>query len=55
MEHKKKDHLEKVSLCWKYSSGTCEFGDLNCWFSHSESSFKCKMCDETRLFKTQET
>ena len=51
MVHKKKEHLEKVSLCWKYSSGTCEFGDLN-WFSHSgttpESSFiKCKVCDET--------
>ena len=52
MLHKKKEHLEKVSLSWKYSSGTCEFGDLNCWFSHSgttpESSLiKCKVCDET--------
>ena len=38
MKHKKTMHMEKVSICWRFVSGTCIFGDQNCWFIHSKSS-----------------
>ena len=53
MKHKKTMHMEKVSICWRFVSGTCIFGDQNCWFSHSKSSndleaenFKCSSCEK---------
>ena len=52
MKHKKIKHAEKVSICWKYATNTCEYGDKNCWFSHTMSqndlesvNFKCNSCE----------
>ena len=55
MTHKKKEHIENVSICWNFSDGSCPFEDDSCWFKHvtepneknSESgqkSIKCNMC-----------
>ena len=51
----KKVHAENVSACWNFGSGYCEFGELNCWFSHSEIrkkqdkpiNIKCNICEKT--------
>ena len=50
MRHKKAQHGEKVQLCWNNASGTCDFGDKECWFVHGEKNptiFKCSSCDKT--------
>ena len=43
MAHKKKEHIEKVALCWNFFSGVCEFGDDFCWFSHSKNTNQTEM------------
>ena len=57
MMHKKEKHEEKVSACWKYILGTCDFGDMNCWFIHNLKNpmpqVKCKICEETFLIKSE--
>lgn len=51
MKHKKQHHGEKVSICWNFSIGTCEFSDHLCWFRYStpipSCNMKCKVCDDT--------
>ena len=55
LEHMKKVHAENVSACWNFASGFCEFGELKCWFSHSElgknqdkpTNLKCNICKKT--------
>ena len=37
MEHKKRLHEEKVTLCWKFEAGICDFGESSCWFSHCQN------------------
>ena len=52
MVHKKKEHLENVSICWNFADGSCPFGDESCWFkhvtepneNHSESGHKFLKC-----------
>ena len=58
MHHKKKAHEEKVTNCWRFASGHCDYGDKNCWFSHvtsvnnlDEEPFKCRTCE--KVFKIQ--
>jgi hypothetical protein len=34
MIHSKKEHIEKVAICWNFAVGICEMGDDSCWFSH---------------------
>ena len=53
MKHKKKQHADKVTICWKFSSGNCTFGDASCWFLHSESEetnttpeWNCSLCEK---------
>ena len=48
MMHKKSKHIEKVSFCWNYESGSCIYGDKNCWYVHepkdeleTSEEFKC--------------
>ena len=57
MSHKKKEHQEKVSSCWKNSLGICEYGEMNCWFSHKvmniSMQIKCKVCDKPFLIKSE--
>ena len=52
MIHKKREHIEKVALCWNFFSGVCEFGDDFCWFSHrgqpkDSEHVECKICGQT--------
>ena len=51
-------HSEKVSICWKFATETCYYGDQNCWFSHTKSNddlesvnYKCSQCE--KVFKCQ--
>ena len=37
MEHDKRLHEEKVTLCWKFEAGICDFGESSCWFSHCQN------------------
>ena len=51
MKHRKKDHSDKVSPCWKHVQEICEFSDPSCWFIHSDSisssKIVCNDCNET--------
>ena len=49
-------HHEKVSVCRKAISRSCEYGEHICWFSHTKissnvnfESFKCQTCDNNFL------
>ena len=53
MLHRKESHSEKVSSCWQFSAGNCEFGEEKCWFVHNtkkhqdiSSEYDCKLCDK---------
>ena len=56
MKHKKRNHKERVTLCWKYESGICDFDDSSCWFIHclnrkeDQKMLKCRSCEKE--FKT---
>ena len=59
MTHKKKVHTEKVAICWQFASGSCDFGEEYCWFSHCQSRqnletvmFKCNSCDNKFQFRS---
>ena len=32
---RKKEHSDRVSVCWKFTCGECEYGIERCWFNHS--------------------
>ena len=53
MHHNKNEHIEKVANCWKYSSGNCEYGEYNCWFTHTKNEIvmepaeiECNRCEQ---------
>jgi hypothetical protein len=59
MRHKKTMHIENVAICRQYATGTCDFGDQYCWFSHCKSKqnhevsiFKCKSCEKEFIFQS---
>ena len=47
------EHKIKVSVCWNYQAGNCEFQDDSCWFAHKQTNdftseqFKCNTCQFT--------
>ena len=51
MKHKKDNHKEVVTFCWKFEAGNCLFGNQKCWFIHNEvkesTDYTCKLCDNT--------
>jgi hypothetical protein len=49
MEHKKKEHSGRVSVCWKFNSGKCHYGDEKCWFNHiaAKCEIKCNFREQT--------
>ena len=50
MAHKKVKHLAKVSLCRNFDTGSCIYGEQNCWFRHSveeKPTINCSFCDKT--------
>ena len=58
MTHKKKQHCDRVAVCWKFASGDCIYGDTDCWFRHCQpekdtesTTLSCKLCDKE--FKCQ--
>ena len=58
MRHKKKQHCDRVAVCWKFESGNCIYGDTDCWFRHCQpekdtesTTLKCNVCDKE--FKCQ--
>ena len=52
MRQKKNAYIERVSICWKFATWTCDYGDNKCWFSHCKSAnFKCRSCE--KVFKAQ--
>jgi hypothetical protein len=60
MKHKKNIHTDKVSICWKFATGTCDYGDQNCWFSHIRSknnletvNFKCNSWEKVFKFQSE--
>ena len=57
MVHKKEKHSDKISNCWNYILGMCDFGDQNCWFNHKLDSpapqIICKVCNETFYIKSE--
>ena len=60
MHHKKKAHGEKVTNCWKFVSGHCDYGDENCWFSHGRSvenhekePFRCRTCAKVFMIQSE--
>ena len=51
MKHRKKEHLEKVKICWNFESSKCQFAEDMCWFRHCNSEmhqdqYNCKFCGE---------
>lgn len=60
MKHKKNIHTDRVSICWRFANGTCDFGDQNCWFSHMKSkndletaNFECRSCGKDFRFSSE--
>ena len=57
MKHKKLKHDDKVSKCWNHSTGTCSYGDIECWFIHTDTDqvsapeFNCKLCNVDFFYK----
>ena len=54
MNHRKKQHTDKLANCWKFAVGTCQYGS-HCWFKHWENEeepreIKCNLCE--KLFTT---
>ena len=45
MSNKKRTHNEKVEICWNFSSGTCPYGEQNCWFSHSKERINSRLSE----------
>ena len=59
MTHKQKVRTEKVSICWQFATGSCDFGEEYCLFSHCQSRqnretvmFKCNSCDREFQFRS---
>ena len=53
MTHKQKVRTEKVSICWQFATGSCDFGEEYCWFIHCQLrqnletvNFNCNSCDK---------
>ena len=56
MKHSREDHKDKMSLCWNFQAGDCQYQD-QCWFSHEinptqfNQQYNCNSCEEQ--FTTQ--
>ena len=52
MLHSKKWHKEKVKPCRNFMKGQCDYTEIECWFSHTETvdsvknKFECSFCGE---------
>ena len=36
MNHRKREHPQKISICKTYINGSCKFGNEKCWYTHVE-------------------
>ena len=48
MGHRKKEHSERVSVCWKFTRGKCDYGNEIFWFNQSAAKceIKCNFCEQ---------
>jgi hypothetical protein len=56
MNHKKKQHYDRVAMCWRFASANCSYADTDCWFRHYQtaqvtesSTVNCNLCDKELL------
>ena len=54
MNHKKKQHYDRVEMCWRFAN--CSYADTDCWFRHYQtaqvtesSTVNCNLCDKELL------
>ena len=45
MLHRKKEHVEKVKICWNFVSSKCQFAEDLCWFRHCNSEMQQEQYD----------
>jgi hypothetical protein len=36
MKHRRHEHVERVPVCRDALNGTCQFGNIKCWFNHED-------------------
>ena len=53
MEHRKRDHVEKVATCRFFTKGTCTYESDECWWNHTagltnlnQKDYSCSICDK---------
>ena len=51
--YKKAQHVNRVSICRRFSHINCPYSDVDCLFDHSykacnKTEFNCKSCDKER-------
>ena len=53
MEHRKREHVEKVGTCRSFNNGTCAYGSEAFWWSHAgglknqnQINYTCSLCDK---------
>ena len=37
MKHRKKEHVQKVNICWNFISSKCQYVEDLCWFRHNKT------------------
>ena len=59
MLHSKKSHKEKVKPCRNFLKGQCDYTEIDCWFSHTQTDdsvknkFECTFCGENFDFHSE--
>ena len=53
MNHKTKQHYDRVEMCWRFASANCSYADTDCWFRHCQTAqvtesakVNCNLCDK---------
>ena len=55
MVHRKKAHINKVSICSNFVNGTCYFTKDECWYIHTKPivMLRCTFCEEEFATKSE--
>ena len=55
MVHRKKVHIERVSICSNFLNGTCYFESDDCWYIHTKPSvmLRCTFCEKEFPIKSE--
>ena len=38
MNHKKKQHYDRVAMCWRFAFAYCSYADTDCYFRHCQTA-----------------